>query len=123
MLTPIPNLELFWYELIASEIINSDNSFADGITLSNVIINNDSLVDTYTLPIKYKKVDGTEGTYTYTLGNSNLIQSKTTSLEYRNLKSQGLTEDWKKDKFIGFLSLSSRVLPEESINYQIHYSL
>ena len=41
---------------------HSDNSFSDGITLSNVVINNDNTIDNYKVPITYKTIDGGEET-------------------------------------------------------------
>ena len=73
---------------------HSDNSFADGITLNNVIVGEQNK-DIY---IKYIKKDGTEGIYKHTLTIND-------------------------DKFVGALSLSNRVLPDDSLFYTIKYDL
>jgi hypothetical protein len=73
---------------------HTENSFADGITLNNVIVGEQNK-DIY---IKYIKKDGTEGVHKHTLNIND-------------------------DKFIGALSLSNRVLPDETVFYTIKYDL
>ena len=81
---------------------HTENSFADGITLSNVVINidnNNFSVNNYTYNLKY-------------LTNSGETKDK---LIY--------VPDDKKVNFIGILSLSNRVLPQGNFFYQIEYNL
>ena len=101
---------------------HTENSFADGITLNNVIVDDYKNPQFYKTDIKYIKQDGTQAIETYTLESSPQFKGLSYT-ERQNLTKQGLTTNWDKSKFIGFLSLSSRVLPEEFINYSIHYEL
>ena len=77
---------------------HSDNSFADGITLSNVIIDNNGNVESQDITIEYIDKQG---------------QSKTLTFN----------KSWNKNRFIGQLSLSNRTLPNSQIFYNIKYSL
>ena len=82
---------------------HTESSFADGITLSNVILNdkedfdNGSVVDNFMVKIPYTTKSG---------------EIKYLEKEIKNKK-----------KFIGALSLSNRVLPDQSAFYNITYSL
>ena len=81
-----------------------DNSFADGITLTNNIINNveDSnhyLVDNFSFKVPYITING-DTKYIY-----------------------GTVQGEDREKFIGVLSLSNRTLPDKQMFYQISYSL
>lgn len=82
---------------------HSENSIADGITLSNVIINNKSVqgqyVDNFKFPFVYVTKEGKQKTVYYEVAE-----------EFR----QG---------FIGVLSLSNRTLPNDQLLYLIEYSL
>ena len=83
---------------------HTSSSFADGITLTNVITKNESgndnlIVDNYTFDIKYLTKSGELVTKTYEI-----------------------TED-SRQKFIGVLSLDNRVLPESQAFYTIQYQL
>jgi hypothetical protein len=84
-------------------ISHADNSFADGITLTNTIINNypkdedDTVVDNFT----YK--------YTY----------KTKSGDYKTLV-RTVTDT---EGFIGVLGLTNRVVPDDNLFYTIDFEL
>lgn len=84
---------------------HSENSIADGITLSNVIINNNAdngiIVDKDKFNFKFKYIDklGKEITKTYTVAEDS------------------------REGFIGVLSLSNRVLPDSQLFYQIEFKL
>lgn len=75
---------------------HSENSFSDGITLSNIIIDN---VINYKAKIPYITKEGIEKLYNYELP----------------------IED--RDGFVGILTLSNRALPDSSIFYTIDFSL
>ena len=75
---------------------HTDNSFADGITLSNVVINNNGSVTNYTIPVEYITEQGEKKTIYYTGSGTG---------------------------FIGGLSLSNRVLPEDQMFYDVIYTL
>lgn len=81
---------------------HTNSSFADGITLSNVIIE-DTLKDdgaatnNLAVPIKYLTKDGT----------------------WKILNATAQTNG----KYIGYLSLSNRVLPDAQLHYRVDYSL
>ena len=75
-------------------VSHTDNSFADGITLSNVIIDGMS-----------------DNTYTYSYIDEKGIEQKRS--EKFNVGNN----------FIGYLSLSNRTLPAEQVHYTINYSL
>ena len=77
---------------------HADNSFADGITLSNVVVKNlSSETNSKTATIKYLTKQGTTASCSATvIADSN---------------------------FIGLLDLENRVLPSSDINYNITYSL
>ena len=87
-----------------------DNSVADGIVLSNNIINNEFAsdefyelnklcIDNYKFPITYINKLGEEVTTYY-------------EVDYRD-----------RDRLIGVLSLKNRILPDNSLFYMIHYTL
>lgn len=80
---------------------HTENSFADGITLSNVLLNDnsDEVVDNFTIKIPYITKSG--------------------EIKYLN---EEVPED-KRKKFIGILSLSNRILPDQTAFYNIEYSL
>lgn len=80
---------------------HSNNSFADGITLSNVIINNskDIIVDNFNVQIEYIDKSGKIVTKNYTVPENS------------------------RKNYIGVLTLSNRILPSQQIHYQIQYSL
>lgn len=82
---------------------HAENSIADGITLSNVIYNNevvnDLVVDNFKFTYKYINKEGKEVSKQYTVaGNS-------------------------RKALIGVLSLSNRTLPDTQLFYQIDYEL
>ena len=80
---------------------HAESSFADGVTLTNVIINNDyhenKVVDNCIIPVKYLTKSGTYNT----------IQIDASSIP----------------GFIAGLSLDNRILPDEQLNYNIEFSL
>ena len=78
---------------------HTENSFADGITLSNVVINNDGTVNNNQI------------SYNYITSSGNI---KTVNAE----PPEGLPSN-----FIGILSLNNRVLPDYQVPYVINYSL
>ena len=83
---------------------HTKNSFADGITLSNNIINNDfdnnkKVVDNFNYSIEYITKSGEIKTISGTISES------------------------QKPGYIGVLSLSNRTLPNPSIFYDIKYSI
>jgi hypothetical protein len=86
---------------------HTESSIADGITLSNVITNNKTImtgdtslaVSNFSFPFTYTKKDGTECT---------VIKE--------------VAED-SRDNFIGVLSLNNRTLPSQQLFYYIEYSL
>lgn len=84
---------------------HTESSFADGITLSNVVINNDVdengyVVSNFSIPVSYINKQGQWVTKRYKLVN----------------------EDDKR-KFIGLLSLSNRILPDSQIHYRTTFQL
>lgn len=84
-------------------VSHTENSFADGITLSNVLIGNkkDTVYDEY-----YYQFD-----FTY-VTNTGKYKTKTYTVHPDS-----------RNKFIGVLSLSNRVLPDSELFYTIDYSL
>ena len=82
---------------------HTENSLADGITLSNVLIedtlrdNNGPAVSNMDFPVRYLTKQGTYKTIYCTATGVN--------------------------KYIGVLSLSNRLLPEGEIQYNVHYTL
>lgn len=88
---------------------HSENSFSDGITLSNVIIENKEkvnsngireIVTNFKAKIPYVTKEGTEKFYNYELPN-----------------------DSNRNRFIGILTLNNRILPDPSIFYTIDFTL
>lgn len=85
---------------------HTESSFADGITLSNVIIENleneqGEVVTNFRVPVSYVNKKGEWVTQNYTVANDGISRKK----------------------YIGVLSLSNRVLPDAQLHYQISYSL
>ena len=83
-------------------VSHADNSFADGITLSNVILENvksKDIVQNYVVSVQYINKQGI-------LTSKNYIVDQSCRSNY-----------------IGLLSLSNRVLPDSQIFYQINYQL
>ena len=85
---------------------HTENSFADGITLSNVIIENlenekGEVVTNFRVPVSYINKNGEWVTSNYSIANDNKSRKK----------------------YIGVLSLSNRVLPDSQLHYQVSYSL
>lgn len=81
-------------------VSHSNNSFADGITLTNTVfdtLNGTRMVSNYEVPIIYTNKQGIEKTIIKTVVN--------------------------KDNYIGALSLSNRTLPTEQLYYEISYKL
>lgn len=81
-------------------ISHSNNSFADGITLTNTVfdtLNGTRMVSNYEVPITYTTTQGLKKTVIKTIVN--------------------------KDNYIGALSLSNRTLPTEQLFYTISYKL
>lgn len=96
---------------------HTENSFADGITLSNVITRdkidkvNDYAVDNFDFDFTYVDQVGNEVTKTYTVST----EEPTEESEKEEYGARA--------KFIGVLSLSNRVLPDNQLFYNIEYSL
>jgi hypothetical protein len=84
---------------------HADNSFADGITLTNTVINNyflgetTQVVDNYFYNFTYKTKSG---------------EMKTVSREVPEGRKNGL---------IGVLGIANRILPDDSLFYTINYEL
>ena len=81
-------------------VSHSNNSFADGITLTNTVfdtLNGTRMVSNYKVPITYTTTQGLKKTIIKTITN--------------------------KDNYIGALSLSNRTLPTEQLFYTISYKL
>lgn len=81
---------------------HTESSFADGITLSNVIINNtleSKVVDNFSARIPYTTIDG--------------------DISYIDYE---VPED-ERENFIGILQLSNRTLPDQNLFYQVKYTL
>jgi hypothetical protein len=83
---------------------HAENSFADGITLTNNVVNNyldsnDYVVDNFNVNIEYVDTAGNTKTILYTI-----------------------PED-KRACYIGALSLSNRTVPDSSMFYTISYTL
>lgn len=84
---------------------HTESSFADGITLSNVIVENlenenEEVVTNFRVPVSYINKKGEWVTANYSIADN---------------KSR--------KKYIGVLSLSNRILPDSQLHYQISYSL
>lgn len=85
---------------------HTESSFADGITLSNVIIENlenenGEVVTNFRVPVSYINKKGEWVTANYSIADDNKSRKK----------------------YIGVLSLSNRILPDSQLHYQISYSL
>ena len=85
---------------------HTENSFADGITLSNVIIENlenekGEVVTNFRFPFSYLNKKG----------------------EWVTLNCMMANDNWSRRKYIGVLSLSNRILPDSQLHYQVSYSL
>lgn len=85
---------------------HTESSFADGITLSNVIIENlenenEEVVTNFRVPVSYINKKGEWVTANYSIADDNKSRKK----------------------YIGVLSLSNRILPDSQLHYQISYSL
>lgn len=85
---------------------HTESSFADGITLSNVIIENlenenEEVVTNFRVPVSYINKKGEWVTTNYSIANDNKSRKK----------------------YIGVLSLSNRILPDSQLHYQVSYSL
>ena len=82
-------------------VSHSNNSFADGITLTNTVFDTlkspDNFVDTYKVPITYTTTQGLQKTTYKTVENTTY--------------------------YIGALSLSNRTLPTQELYYTISYEL
>lgn len=84
---------------------HAESSFADGITLSNVIIENEEnsngeVTDNFVVPISYVDTKGETKTKSYIIASGD-----------------------SRRKYIGSLSLSNRVLPDSQVHYRIQYEL
>ena len=85
---------------------HTESSFADGITLSNVIIENlenenGEVVTNFRVPVSNINKKGEWVTANYSIADDNKSRKK----------------------YIGVLSLSNRILPDSQLHYQISYSL
>lgn len=93
-------------------VSHADNSFADGITLTNTVINNYSVnstvVDNLTFTFNYEDETGKQKSIIYTAGQSKDAFNATVT----NLSG-----------FIGVLGLANRILPDGHIFYTIDYEL
>ena len=93
-------------------VSHADNSFADGITLTNTVVNNYSVdskvVDKLTFNFNYEDKTGKQKSIIYTVGqDSGAFDATVTDL----------------DGFIGVLGLANRILPDGHIFYTIDYEL
>ena len=93
-------------------VSHADNSFADGITLTNTVVNNYSVdskvVDKLTFTFNYEDETGKQKNIIYTVGqDSEAFDATVTDL----------------DGFIGVLGLANRILPDGHIFYTIDYEL
>ena len=93
-------------------VSHADNSFADGITLTNTVVNNYSVdskvVDKLTFTFNYEDKTGKQKSIIYTVGqDSGAFDATVTDL----------------DGFIGVLGLANRILPDGHIFYTIDYEL
>lgn len=84
---------------------HTESSFADGITLSNVLLENlendkGEVVTNFRVPVSYITKQGEWKTVNYTVA-----------------------DDGSRRKYIGVLSLSNRILPDAQLHYQVSYSL
>ena len=81
---------------------HAGNSFADGITLTNTVINNlasdGAVVDNYSYDFTYKTKNGEVKTVTRTISGT-------------------------RDGFIGVLGLANRVLPDDNIFYTVSFNI
>ena len=93
-------------------VSHADNSFADGITLTNTVINNYSInstvVDNLTFTFNYEDETGKQKSIIYNAGQSKDAFNATVT----NLSG-----------FIGVLGLANRILPDGHIFYTIDYEL
>ena len=93
-------------------VSHADNSFADGITLTNTVINNYSVnstvVDNLTFTFNYEDETGKQKSIIYNAGQSKDAFNATVT----NLSG-----------FIGVLGLANRILPDGHIFYTIDYEL
>lgn len=85
---------------------HTESSFADGITLSNVLLENlendkGEVVTNFRVPVSYINKKGEWVTTNYSIANDNKSRKK----------------------YIGVLSLSNRILPDSQLHYQVSYSL
>ena len=92
--------------------LGADNSFADGITLTNTVVNNYSVeskvVDKLTFTFNYEDKTGKQKSIIYTVGqDSGAFDATVTDL----------------DGFIGVLGLANRILPDGHVFYTIDYEL
>ena len=93
-------------------VSHADNSFADGITLTNTVVNNYSVdskvVDKLTFTFNYEDKTGKQKSIIYTVGqDSGAFNATITDL----------------DGFIGVLGLANRILPDGHVFYTIDYEL
>ena len=93
-------------------VSHADNSFADGITLTNTVVNNYSVdskvVDKLTFNFNYEDKTGKQKSIIYTVGqDSGAFDATVTDL----------------DGFIGVLGLANRILPDGHVFYTIDYEL
>lgn len=93
---------------------HTSNSFADGVTLSNNIFNNEIEDITY----------DTTNKLTY----SSCVDNYKFNFTYINKEGQEVTRQYEvaensRDRLIGVLSLSNRTLPDTQLFYQIAYSI
>jgi len=102
-------------------VSHADNSFADGITLSNNIINN------YFLSGDVKQVvDNTHFQFTYiTVSGIPKTITLDASMSMDNSRNEPIyeLEDSNFDGFIGVLGLANRTLPQGEMFYTITYDL
>lgn len=91
---------------------HANNSFSDGITLTNTVINNyyteDKAVDNYNFNFTYTCISGEKKTITYDI----------------TVNSNGYEQVPENTKgFIGVLGLANRILPDDNLFYTITYKL
>ena len=91
---------------------HANNSFSDGITLTNTVTNNyyteNKAVDNYNFNFTYTCISGEKKTITYDI----------------TVKSNGYEQVPENTKgFIGVLGLANRILPDDNLFYTITYKL
>jgi hypothetical protein len=108
-------------------VSHADNSFADGITLTNTVINNYFLegtqiaVDNFAFKFSYKTISGEIKTVDYAyeiIPDGNDIVGDEEHIKYDLVVPPSM-----RDGFIGVLGITNRVLPDDTMFYTVNYTL